>query len=98
MKTNVDKYLINGISLENIRNSYETKVIKKMKELLPKSPKFDFCSICIQDVYALALSRITPKYVQEGTVVLKNEYDEQDFSNLVGNAIKQVMERPNHPT
>ncbi len=91
-----DKYEVNGISLENVRNSYELRIINTINNLLPEYADFDYCPICIQDVYALSLNQLSPKYVQEGTIVLKKEYKDNDFRDVVEFAIEKVIRHPNH--
>ena len=91
-----EKYILYGVSLENIRNAWETKVIRFMEELFPEYPEFDFCSLCIQDVYALSLNQLSPKYKQEGTILLQKEYNDADFRDVIEIAIKKVIENPNH--
>ena len=68
-----------GVSLENVRNKNEEKVIKYMKELIPQFPEFDYCSLCIQDVYALSLNQLSPRYTQAGTIILKKDFKEEDL-------------------
>ncbi|MBT4290726.1 MAG: late competence development ComFB family protein [Deltaproteobacteria bacterium] len=93
---NAQIYDINGTSLLNVRNSYEIKVIKAMKNLLAEYDKCDGCSICLQDIYALSLSKIKPKYVQEGTIILKKDDDQKIIEKVVRHAIEKVIENPNH--
>ncbi|MCP4752263.1 MAG: late competence development ComFB family protein [Proteobacteria bacterium] len=90
-------YEIFDISLENVRNNHEAKVIKFMKELIPQFPEFDYCSICIQDVYALSLNQLPPKYAQAGTIILKKDLKDEDFRDVVESAIEQVTKQTNHP-
>ncbi|MBU2513262.1 late competence development ComFB family protein [bacterium] len=86
-----------GISVESIRNRNESQVIKYMRELIPQFPDFDYCSICVQDVYALSLNQLAPRYVQKGTIVLRKEFQESDFRDVVEGAIEQVLKNRNHP-
>ncbi len=92
-----EKYETFGVNLANVRNAWEVKVIKCMNEVLPEYPEFDYCTICLQDVYALAMNQLTPKYVQQGTVLLKKEYTNDDFKDIVEVAIQKVLDKPNHP-
>ena len=92
-----EDYEVFGISVEKIRNKNETKVIKFMRELIPQFPEFDYCTICIQDVYALSLNQLAPKYIQEGTIVLRKELTDDDYRDIVENAIEQVTRNKNHP-
>ena len=91
-----EKYLSFGVPLENVRNAWEVKVIKCMNDILPEYPEFDFCSICVQDVYALSMNQLTPKYIQQGTVLIKKEYSEADFKDIVEFSIGKVLKNPNH--
>lgn len=89
-------YYINGFSLEKIRNIYEVKVIKTIKEELNHFPEFDQCRICIEDVYALSLSRMPSTYTQPGSVILKKEISDEDIREIVRYAIFQVIQQPKH--
>ncbi len=91
-----DDYIINGISLEGIRNSYETKVVEMMKSEIPTYQAFDGCRICIEDVYALVLSRIPSTYVVPGSIVFRKELTESDLKEVVRYAIFQVIQQPKH--
>lgn len=91
------KYESFNVDLSDVRNAWEVKVIKCMNELLPEFPEFDFCTICIQDVYALSMNQISPKYVQRGTVLLRKEYTEADLKDIVESSIERVLKNPNHP-
>lgn len=95
MKT--EKYESFGVNLSSVRNAWETKLIKILNEVLPDFPEFDYCTICIQDVYALAMNQLNPKYVQHGTVLLVKEYTNQDFRDVIEIAIEKVLKNPNHP-
>ncbi|MCP4296303.1 MAG: late competence development ComFB family protein [Proteobacteria bacterium] len=89
-------YVINGFSLQSIRNSYETKVVEMMKMEIPENLNFDACQICIEDVYALVLSRIPPTYVIPGGVEYRKEVTETDLKEMVRYAMFQVMQKPKH--
>ena len=91
-----DKYVSFGVNLSNVRNAWETRLIKCMDDVLPDFTDFDYCAICIQDVYALAMNQLVPKYVQQGTVLLKKEYSDQDFRDVIEAAVEKVLNHPNH--
>ena len=92
-----EKYHVLEVPLENIRNSNELKVVKAMQEVLVEFPDFDKCSLCIEDIYALALSRLPPCYVQPGSIVLRQAVEVEEIREMVRFAIRQVMDHPNHP-
>ncbi|MDH5560406.1 MAG: late competence development ComFB family protein [Deltaproteobacteria bacterium] len=93
---NEKDYNISGINLSEIRNYYEVHVIKQMKKLLPEFPDFDQCQLCIEDVYALSLSRIPSVYAQNGSIILHKELTDEDVADIVKYAIYQVIGRPRH--
>lgn len=92
-----EDYEIFGTSMENVRNMNEIKVIKFMNELIPQFPDFDYCTICLQDVYALSLNQLTPRYTQAGTIVLRKELKDEDYRDVVESAIETVTRNVNHP-
>ncbi len=90
-------YEVFGISVESIRNKNESQIIKYMRELIPQFPDFDYCSICVQDVYALSLNQLSPRYIQKGTIILHKELQDSDYRDVVEGAIEQVLKNRNHP-
>jgi hypothetical protein len=48
----------------------------------------------IQDIYALALNNLTPRYAQTGTIVLRDPVRDDQIVESVRNAFVRVMERP----
>ncbi len=86
-----------GVSVETVKNKNEAKVIQFMRELIPQFPEFDYCTICIQDVYALSLNQLSPRYIQAGTIVLRKELKDEDYRDVVENSIEQVIKNKNHP-
>ena len=95
---NVEDYTISGVSLDNIRNKYEIIVIRLMKELTPEFPDFDNCPICLEDVYALSLSRIPSTYISNNSLIDKDEEIDDSLREIVRYAIFQVMGKPKHQT
>lgn len=92
-----EKYESFGVDLSPVRNAWEIRVIKSMNKVLPDFPEFDYCAICIQDVYALSMNQLTPKYIQQGTILLKKDYTDEDFKDIIENAVEKVLKNPNHP-
>jgi len=93
---NAEDYIIGGISLGDIRNKYEIIVIRLMKELTPEFPEFDNCPICLEDVYALSLSRIPSTYISNDSLIDKEEEIDDSLREIVRYAIFQVMSKPKH--
>ena len=91
------KYTIGNVNLYDIRNINEIKVVEAMKRIIPEYPQFDNCMLCIQDVYALSMTKVKPRYVQNGTVLLRKRDDNELIESAVRLAIGLVMKNPNHP-
>lgn len=92
-----DDYTINGTSLRDIRNRYEVIVIRLMKKNIHQFPDFDNCPVCLEDVYALALSRIPSIYVKDGSQVFDDDESmTENVEEIVKYAIFQVMSNPKH--
>ena len=53
-----EKYQVNGVSLERVRNRNELRVVKAMRSMLPEQEGFCGCRVCIEDVYAATASNI----------------------------------------
>lgn len=92
---NID-YIINGVSLENVRNGYELIVIELMKKLIAETPKFDNCPICIEDVYALSLSRIPATYFRSLNPNSLETGMDENVEEIVRYAMFQVISKPKH--
>ena len=54
-----------GIDLNRIRNRNEVRVINQLPEILKEYPEFEPHIINIQDVYALTLNLLPPRYAQQ---------------------------------
>lgn len=91
------KYLYGDVDLFGIRNRNEIRVIKIMAEILADYPDYDPQTLDVEDIYALALNNLPARYVQKGSIVLKEPVTEQDLEEAVRNAVETVRERPNHP-
>ncbi len=91
-----EDYSINNFSLEHIRNKFEVLVIRLIKEFMPQFPDFDGCRTCIEDVYALSLSRIPATYVKNESLSFTEETADEDIGEIVKYAIYQVMNKPKH--
>lgn len=89
-------YVINGISLEHVRNGYELAVIETMRRLIPDYPEFDNCPICTVDVYALSLSRIPSTYFRTDSDYAKAFKPDETVEEIVRYALYQVISQPKH--
>ena len=94
MKT--DDYSVMDFSLHDIRNVYEKKVVRQMRESIKDFSEFDNCRGCLSDVYALALSRIPATYSQYEDVVIDGCLSDRELKEIVNYAIYQVAKNPKH--
>ena len=84
------------VDLSRITNKNEKRVIMAMEEILTTTDDKDLDTLDIQDIYALSLNRLTPRYVQEGTIVFNEPVKKKEIEKVVGESIKIVTERPNY--
>ena len=89
-----DKYKIGAADFFHIRNRNESRVIKALGELLHKKDSLLISSKDVQDIYALALNMLPPRYAQRGTIVLRDPVTKDEIHDVVEDAYAQIMERP----
>lgn len=90
-------YTFNDSNMLFIRNKNEKRVMESMRALLETDYKeLTFNVIDVQDIYALALNTLSPRYVQEGSIVLREPVTKDDVSRAVRHAIETVRHRPNY--
>ena len=89
-----DKYKIGTADFFNIRNRNESRVVKALDEFLRNKGSLLLSSKDIQDVYALALNMLPPRYAQRGTIVLRDPVTKDEIHDVVEDAYAQIMERP----
>lgn len=92
-----EKYMINDISLDHVRNRHEIIVLGVMREKLPGEKDFCGCNLCLEDVYAVAMNTLPAHYVQRSSIILNKEPpSDADIARTVEDAIDKVKVRPNH--
>ena len=96
MKQQEDRYKIGNISLYKIRNRNELRVIYLMPQVLEEFLETEPDHIDIEDIYALVLNKIPPRYAQTGSIVLKEEVSDEEIINAIKNAALTVISNPNH--
>ena len=88
------KYQFGSISLFNIKNKNETRVVWLMSKVLKEFPDYKPVKIDIQDIYALTLNSLPPRYVQEESLVFKEPITDDMIKAKLREAIKRVREHP----
>lgn len=91
-----EKLQFGDISLYSIRNNNERRVISFMSEILNEFPKYEPEILDIQDIYALTLNKLQPRYGQKLSLVLREPVKNEMIKKKLRQAIKRVIKHPNH--
>jgi len=78
----------------NIRNRNEGRVITMMREYLQRKGNPLISDKDLQDMYALTLNVLPPRYTQRGTIVLRDPVTKREIYAALEDAYDQVVERP----
>ncbi|BBD06836.1 late competence development ComFB family protein [Desulfovibrio ferrophilus] len=92
----LELYAVGKTNLFFIHNKNEKRVIEAMRHALAEHPDFAPNDIDIQDIYALSLNSLPPRYVQQGTIVLREPVRPDVINDAVREAIETVRTRPNY--
>lgn len=87
-------YTVNGVPLEGIRNRNEKRVARLMPEVLREFSDYRPSYLDVQDVYALTLNNLPARYVQRGTIVLREPLSDDDIRQEIRYAVETVEMRP----
>lgn len=88
------KYEVAGVPLENIRNRNELRVIKLMPQVLAEHLDYHPSYLDIQDIYALTLNNLPPRYRQHGTIVIKEPVRDAEIIRELRNSVNKVELAP----
>ncbi|MBF0238144.1 MAG: late competence development ComFB family protein [SAR324 cluster bacterium] len=91
-----DKYKYRGISLYKIRNRNELRVINLLPKILDEFDGYDPDTLDIEDIYALVLNKVPPRYAQIGSIVLREELSDGKIEEAIRDAVRTVMGNPKH--
>ena len=95
---NIDQLTVRGlletVDLQKIRNRNERRVLENFTLILDEYPDFQPDIIDIQDIYALALNALPPRYAQPGAIVLKEPVHEEQIQKALHQAIEKVRGNP----
>lgn len=83
------------VDLGSIKNKNEKRVVLAMERILEEmhwNPE----ALDIQDIYALALNNLPPRYVQDGTIVFNEPVRSVDIERVVREAVNKVKSSPNY--
>lgn len=96
MSDQIEKYLIGSTDLSRIRNRNEQRVIKMMHKVMSEPPGYQPDDLSLQDIYALALNTLPPRYSQSGTIVLRDPVKDEEVLAAVRNAFATVVQNPKY--
>ena len=88
------KHEVNGVPLENIRNRNELRVIKLLPKVLAEHLDYTPSYLDIQDIYALALNNLPPRYKQSGSIVIRYPVTDAEIIRELREAISRVELAP----
>ena len=86
--------LLETVDLQKIRNRNERRVLENFTLILDEYPDYQPDIIDIQDIYALALNALPPRYAQQGAIVLKEPVSEEKIQEALHRAIEKVRSNP----
>lgn len=95
-ETLIKTYKIDEVNLFFVRNRNEQRVMSCMRRLLPELHDYTPNDLDIQDIYALALNSLPPRYTQKGSIVLREPVKKRAVEDAVRDAIETVRNRPNY--
>jgi hypothetical protein len=87
---------LSNIDLSRIVNRNEKRVVQAMDKVFAAIEDWEPEALDIQDIYALALNALPPRYVQEGTIVFNESVRNAEIEQAVRKAVDKVRSKPNH--
>ena len=82
------------VDLSRIYNKNEKRVVLAMERYLADMTDWEPEALDIQDIYALALNSLPPRYVQDGTIVFNESVKGSDIQRAVEVAVEKVRKSP----
>lgn len=82
------------VDLSRIYNKNEKRVILALEKILAGIDDWEPEALDVQDIYALALNSLPPRYVQDGTIVFNEPVKRADIENAVEKAVEKVRKSP----
>ena len=82
------------VDLSRIYNKNEKRVVVAMEKCLAAIDDWEPEGLDVQDIYALALNSLPPRYVQDGTIVFNEPVKSTDIEHAVEVAVGKVKNSP----
>lgn len=87
---------LQNVDLGRVYNRNEKRVLQAMSRIFGAIDDWEPEALDIQDVYALALNSLPPRYVQEGTIVFNESVRNAEIEQAVRKAVEKVRKKPNY--
>lgn len=87
---------LHTVDLSRILNRNEKRVVMAMDKVFAAIDDWEPQALDIQDIFALALNSLPPRYVQEGTIVFKESVRNAEIEQAVLMAVDKVRKKPNY--
>lgn len=87
-------YEVNGVPLGSIRNRNEERVVKLMPAVLAEFLDYKPSYLDIQDIYALTLNNLPPRYKQSGSIIIREPVSDEEIRRELRQAIGRVEMAP----
>jgi hypothetical protein len=89
-----NKLEVNGVPLGNIRNRNEERVVKLMPVVLAEYLDYKPSYLDVQDIFALTLNNLPPRYKQSGSIVIHESVSDVEILRELRVAIGRVEKAP----
>ncbi len=94
MSTYKETYTVAGADLTGVRNRNETRVAECMREVLGDLGDPALEPKAVQDAFAFALNKLPARYIQSGTIVLRDPVRKEEIRSAVEDALRRVLDNP----
>lgn len=83
-------------SLTRIVNRNEKRVRDLIPEVLLEYPDYEPEVLDVEDIYALTLNNLPPRYTQERSIVLKEKVTDEIIRHEIRRAVLNVKDNPQY--
>lgn len=88
------KYLIGNADLFSVNNRNEMRVAECLRTTLESLGNPELPEKVLFDAYAYALNQLPARYVQSGSIVLRDPVRKEDIQKVVNSALQRVLKNP----
>lgn len=97
-----EEYRLGDADLTEVRNHNEKVVLSLLRDALKLFPERGICNcrLCIEDIYALTLNQLSPRYIQitseDDYLQSSDRLEYAEAKQVLDEAVRKVSARPNH--